>query len=261
MPDNMHETNFILFVTTLFGLLVGSFLNAIIYRIPRDINIAMPRSKCPSCEKLINWYENIPVISFLLLRGKCSKCTFKIPWRYPFIELITAVIAFLLAPKSLNSIDLFNFFFLFSIASVFIAHFFIDLDFKILPDSLNIYLGILFFTNAILNYSIYHWGLGLLIGAGFPLLVTLAFYYLRGVVGLGGGDIKLYGVLGLYLGPFGVIQNIFLSCFLGSIVGVSLIVTGKMKKDNPIPFGPSIIIVAALQIYFPEIAAKIITII
>ena len=94
-----------------------------------------------------------------------------------------------------------------------------------------------------------YWLLGAVVGAGFPLLVSWIFYQLKGQVGLGGGDIKLFGVLGLYLGPIGILQNIFLSCFVGAFVGLFLLLARVIKRENPIPFGPFIIIVASFQIF------------
>ena len=241
--------NILIVFSTLFGLLIGSFLNALIYRIPLGINIAHPRSSCPNCKHIISWYENIPILSFLLLRGKCSQCKTKISWLYPVVESECALFAFLIAPRALGPMDLFHFFFFFSIFCAFLVHFIIDLKHQILPDSINIYLGLLFFVFSFVLHPWSYWLLGAIIGAGFPLLVSWIFYQLKGQVGLGGGDIKLFGVLGIYLGPVGVLQNIFLSCFLGAIVGVILLVFKIIKRENPIPFGPFIIIVAAVQIF------------
>lgn len=133
------------------------------------------------------------------------------------------------------------------------CHFQIDLGHKILPDSLNIILFSLFLSYATVHYDWKFWLLGGAIGLLFPLTVTWLFYLLRGQIGLGGGDIKLYGILGIFLGTEMVLKNIFLSCFLGAIVGVCLIATKKMSKENPIPFGPFILIVAFIQIFFPDI--------
>lgn len=234
---------------TLFGLLVGSFLNALIYRLPRNINIAYPRSSCTTCNKVISWYENIPIVSYIFLRGKCSGCKSKISLEYPAVELLSAIAAFLIAPTVLNGPSLLNFFFFFSIYCCFLVHFIVDLKHQILPDSINVYLAALFLLVSCFTQSWTHWLIGGVIGLGFPLIVSWAFYLLKGQVGLGGGDIKLYGALGLYLGPIGIMQNIFLSCFLGALVGIVLIATKMMKKDNPIPFGPFIIVVGALQIF------------
>ena len=232
-----------------FGAIVGSFLNALIYRLPRDINIAFPRSSCPECKKLITWYENIPVLSFLFLNGRCSGCGTKISWQYPLVELGCGVFAALIAPRDLEPSSLINFLFFFSVFSAFLVHFIVDLKHQILPDSINIYLALLFLLVSFMNYPWTHWLIGGALGLGFPLLVSWVFYLLKGQVGLGGGDIKLYGALGIYLGPIGVMQNIFLSCFLGALVGLVLIGTKVIKRDNPIPFGPFIIIVSAFQVF------------
>jgi leader peptidase (prepilin peptidase)/N-methyltransferase len=234
---------------TIFGLLVGSFLNALIYRLPRGINIAFPRSACTECKKIITWYENIPVISYLFLRGKCSGCSTKISWEYPAVELFAAFFAFVIAPKSLNQTDLFNFFFFFGVFCAFLTHLIVDLKHQILPDSINIYLAAFFLLVNVFNASWTFWLIGGAIGLGFPLLVSWIFYKLKGQVGLGGGDIKLFGALGIYLGPIGIMQNIFLSCFLGAVVGIVLMGFKVIKKENPIPFGPFIIIVASFQIF------------
>lgn len=241
--------NILIIFAALFGAIVGSFLNALIYRLPRGINIAYPRSSCPDCKKVITWYENIPVFSWLFLRGKCSGCGTRISWQYPVIELICGIFAAVIAPQDLEPGNLLNFLFFFSIFSAFLVHFIVDIKHQILPDSINIYLAALFFLVGFITTPWSHWLIGGALGLGFPLLVSWAFYLLRGQVGLGGGDIKLYGALGLYLGPIGVMQNIFLSCFLGAFVGIALIASKVIKRDNPIPFGPFIIIVAAFQIF------------
>lgn len=234
---------------TIFGLLVGSFLNALIYRLPRNINIALPRSSCPNCNKVITWYENIPVLSYVFLKGKCSGCGTRISPEYPAVEVLTAIAAFLIAPSEPTSQALLSFFFFFSIFCCFLVHFIVDLKHQILPDSINIYLAALFLMVSFFSYPWTFWLIGGALGLGFPLLVSWIFFLLRGEVGLGGGDIKLYGALGFYLGPIGIMQNIFLSCFLGALVGIVLIATKIIKKDNPIPFGPFIIVVAGFQIF------------
>lgn len=241
--------NLLAIFATIFGLLVGSFLNALIYRLPRNINIAFPRSSCTQCNKVINWYENIPVLSFIFLKGRCSGCATKISWEYPAVELLTAVVAFMMAPTYLDNLSLVNFFFFFTVFCCFLVHFIIDLKHQILPDSVNIYLATIFLIISWFQHPWTFWLIGGALGLGFPLLVSWIFYLLRGEVGLGGGDIKLYGALGFYLGPIGIMQNIFLSCFLGALVGLALIASKVIKKDNPIPFGPFIIIVGAFQIF------------
>ncbi|MDD4976022.1 MAG: prepilin peptidase [Bacteriovorax sp.] len=244
--------NILIAFATIFGIMIGSFLNALIYRIPLGINIAYPRSACPNCKHVISWYENIPVISYIFLRGKCSNCQTKISWLYPFVELITGLFAFFIAPRSLGPADLFNFLFFLGVFSAFLVHFIVDLKHQILPDSINIYLGLLFLVMAFITRPWTHWLIGFGLGLGFPLFVSWIFYLMKGQVGLGGGDIKLYAVLGIYLGPIAVMQNIFMSCFLGAIVGLILMASKVIKKENPIPFGPFIIIVSSFQIFTPD---------
>jgi len=244
-----------------FGTMIGSFLNALIYRLPRDIDIVFPRSFCTSCHFKIFWYQNIPLISFLMLRGKCAKCSQKIPWRYPFVEFICGLASIYLMPENVNEATIIVFLFYLAIFSIFLMHVFIDFEHFILPDSLNLILAIMFLAYSIVHKNFTFWLFGGLLGLGIPFLVTWLFYKFRGQIGLGGGDIKLYAALGLYLGPLGVVHNIFLSCLIGTIPSLFLIITKKMNKNDPIPFGPFIVIVASFQIFFPELFGRIIAII
>ncbi|MFA5582696.1 MAG: prepilin peptidase [Bacteriovoracaceae bacterium] len=236
----------------IFGLLVGSFLNVVILRLPLKKDLVFDRSHCPQCNTQLKWYHNIPVVSFLFLRGKCAFCGIRISWRYPLVELLTGLVAFWLFPSvvTLQSLGMFSFYFL--MACLFICHFFIDLDHHLLLDSLNLYLGVSIFSFAVLQFHWSYWLIGGLLGFLGTLSVTWLFYKIRGQIGLGGGDIKLFGILGMYLGPTGIMMNIFLSCFLGATVGLIFIAFGKMTKDKPLAFGPAIILVAAFQIYFPD---------
>lgn len=241
----------------IFGLLIGSFLNVVILRLPVQKNLVSVRSGCPKCGTQLKWYHNIPVLSFLFLRGKCGFCGERISWRYPLIEILTGLVAFWLFP-SVPTIEALGFYsFYFFIACIFICHFFIDLDHHLLLDSLNLYLLAIILPYAIIMHHWSFWLIGGAIGFGAPLLVTWLFYKLRGQVGLGGGDIKLYGILGLLLGPTSIIFTIFLSCFVGAILGLSMIAMKKMNKDNPMAFGPAILLVATFQIYFPTLASAL----
>lgn len=237
----------------IFGSLIGSFLNVVIYRVPRKLSVVTPRSTCPNCKNLIKWYENIPILSYMFLRGKCSNCGYKIGMRYPLVELVTGLFALFLAPKTLHIEHIIHFLVFFSIAATFLAHFLIDIEHQLLPDKLNLYLLLVIAPYVVINFPIYHWLVGGAIGFLGPLGVTYLFYKLRGQVGLGGGDIKLFGILGLILGPIGVLNNIFMSCMIGSIIGISLIMLKKLDKEKPFAFGPFIIIAASLQIYFPNL--------
>lgn len=237
----------------IFGLLVGSFMNVVIHRVPLNISIVTPRSKCPKCSNIIKWYQNIPVLSYILLRGKCSNCGVTIPMKYPLVEAMMGIFSYLLIPETIDLNGLIYYSFYFSVACVFVCHFLIDVEHQILPDKINIYLLLTVIPFIIIQKNISFWAFGGAIGFGLPYLVTYLFYKIRGVIGLGGGDIKLFGILGLLLGPVGIVQNMFFSCALGSIIGVLLIVTKRMNKDKPMAFGPYIIVSAAVQIYFPQV--------
>jgi prepilin signal peptidase PulO-like enzyme (type II secretory pathway) len=240
-----------------FGLLIGSFLNVVILRLPRKEDLVFKPSACPKCGNRLRWYHNVPLLSFIALRGKCSFCGTRISWRYPLIELFTGLVAIWLMPDQFTAYHLSEFLFYFTVASIFICHFVIDIEHHLLLDVLNLYLLAIFLAYAVFHFHWIHWVSGAVFGFGAPLLVTWLFYKLRGQVGLGGGDIKLYGILGIYLGATGVFLNIFLSCFIGAVFGLSLIALKKMTKDKPMAFGPSILLVAAFQIFFPEYALEI----
>ncbi|MEX0798528.1 MAG: prepilin peptidase [Bacteriovoracaceae bacterium] len=246
----------------IFGLLIGSFLNVVIHRIPRGLSVVKPRSSCVKCGHKIRWHENIPVISYLLLRGKCSECDVAISWGYPLVELLTGLFALLLFPSDINllqitHLEMLRFVVEFSIAAIFLAHFLIDIEHQILPDKLNLYLLMITLPYSILTNPLPHWLIGGLVGFLGPYLVTLLFYKLRGQIGLGGGDIKLFGILGVLLGPVGVMNTIFMSSLLGSVIGIALIISKKMNKDTALAFGPYILVVAAIQIFFPQVFAQI----
>ncbi len=247
----MNISTFLSVFSFFIGVSIGSFLNAVIYRMPREIPIGLPRSRCPSCAKVIFWYENIPIISWFLLRGKCSGCGMRISCRYPIVELVTGLFAFFMAPSSFAPSEVLVFTYQLTLFGILLAIFLIDFDFQIIPNSLNIYLAIILF---VFNSTSLPWK-KMIVGAGIgfllPFLVTWGFYQLKGKIGLGGGDIKLYTALGIALQPFGIVQNIFLSCFLGAIVGISLIGFKVIDKNTPIPFGPFIVIVASLQFFIP----------
>lgn len=244
----------------IYGSLIGSFLNVLIYRIPRHLDLVFKRSACPKCDYTLQWYNLFPILSYLFQRGKCSNCHVKISMRYPVVELISALLATYLMPTSLNLNNFLYFLFFFSSFCIFLVHFFIDIDFKILPDSLNLILGILFLIFALIHFEYRFWLVGGLVGFLFPLAVTWIFYKIKGQIGLGGGDIKLYGILGVYLGAEGVLKNIFVSCFLGAVVGITLISIKKLDKNDPIAFGPFIILVAIFQIYFPEVFSQVLSV-
>lgn len=238
-----------------FGAMIGSFLNVLIIRLPVSMNFVTKRSHCPHCQRTISWFDNIPVLSFLILLGKCRYCKGKISWQYPVVEIIVGVFSMGLSFFIIDKGDLYSYFFSLSILSLLTVHFVIDIKHYLLLDSINILIGVLFIVTQFLHKVPWHEAcLGFAVGLGIPWLVTYLFYKMRGVVGLGGGDIKLFAVSGIYLGPTKVMELIFQSCTLGAIFGIFYIYLLKKDKNTPYPFGPFIIITLFIHLFFPQLA-------
>jgi leader peptidase (prepilin peptidase)/N-methyltransferase len=232
------------------GLVIGSFLNVVVYRLPRKLSLVRPGSQCPGCGHKIRWFENIPVFSFLVQRGQCSKCKARISVRYPVIELLSALLFLVCNIK-------FGFSYLLFIrdwpfVSILVAVTFIDLEHRIIPDRLSLGgLGLGIATSFLTP------GFGIvpaLIGAtfGFCVFYALAWAYLRftGRSGLGGGDIKLLAMVGSFTGPGGVFATILISSIFGSLVGIvwGLVKGRKRVMTVAIPYGP-FLVVGALYYY------------
>lgn len=226
----------ILFFTFLFGLVIGSFLNVCIYRLPKGESIAMPPSHCTSCNTELKPQDLIPVLSWVLLRGKCRYCGEKIHWRYPVTEFVNAVVwVMIIWQWGLTSQGLAGLF-LFSLSLVITQ---IDLEHYLIPNSLVIFLllgGIAYHFIA-QDLTLLNRGIGLVVGFTVPFLLALLS---RG--GMGGGDIKLMGAMGVWLGFPGVLYALFIGALLGSLVGLGLIILGKKKRKDPIPFGPFLVL-------------------
>ncbi len=230
-----------------FGLSIGSFLNVLIYRLPRGLGIA-GRSCCPHCEEKLTWFDLVPVVSFLVLRGRCRRCRGKIAWRYPLVELATGVLALAVVDRfGLTATAALYF----SFASALVAVTFIDLDWKIIPDVITLP-GLAVGLAAVIGAHLAAWqGFGhpnlvvtpsrALAGAvGGPAglwLVAFAYHRLTGIEGLGLGDVKLAGLLGAFLGGLGVFMTIFLAALAGSLVGLALMAAGRGSSKTALPFG------------------------
>ncbi|RUM50830.1 MAG: prepilin peptidase [Hydrogenothermus sp.] len=249
------ENNFLIFIFVFaFGTIIGSFLNVLIYRLPRDMSIVFPSSHCPKCGHKLRWYENIPVFSYIFLKGKCNKCKTSISLKYPIVEILTGLSASLSYLKWGISIDFaFNFVFL----ALVIAISFIDLDFKIIPDELNLigFLSGLIYSAIRADFSIIDALLGSFVGAGFLFATAYLYLKFRGIEGLGMGDVKLLAFFGSYLGWFGSLFVIFVGSILGVIVGLTLayIYKSEDKAKFEIPFGPYLSIAGVLYLFFGEI--------
>lgn len=235
------------FTLFILGLVIGSFLNVCIYRLPREKSIVFPPSACPKCKHRLQAVDLIPVISFLFLRGKCRYCQTKISWRYPLVELLTSFMfvlsgVFFNAPLTIITSLVF--------VSVLIIVFFADLENFIVPDEAIIAGSIMAVISAFANQTIPESLIGATIGGGFFLFITLlgSFIYKKEVMGF--GDVKLALMLGFFLGGVApIVMALYLAFIIGSIIGIFLIVTKLKSKDDFIPFAPSIIL-GALPVYF-----------
>lgn len=230
------------------GALFGSFANVAILRIPKDESIVTPASRCNSCKQKIKFYDNIPIISWLILRGKCRNCGEKFSFRYSLVELITAVLfalAFIKLGWSYYLIEI-----LVLLLGLVVVSF-IDLDHLLIPDKISlpgIAIGLL---GGILNpeRGFMDALLGMLLGGGFLWAVAYVYYLLKKEEGMGGGDIKLLAWIGAVLGWKSVPFIILSSSILGSIIGVLLIVRSKGNLKTVIPFGPYIALAAIIYIF------------
>ncbi len=225
---------------TLYGLIIGSFLNVCIYRIPREESIAWPGSHCPECSHNLSWYDNIPLISYLILKGRCRYCGSGISMQYPLVEALNAVLYIVMYIKYGFGVD---FVFYSLISSVLLVVIFIDLKEMIIPDSLVLCVLILSVVHKIFNYFFYGLSfglldsvLGLLAAGGVFLIIVLVS---RG--GMGGGDVTLIGALGFVLGLRYILLTIFLSFILGAVISVFLLAAKIKTRKDPIPFGPFIV--------------------
>lgn len=240
----------IVFITFLFGLCIGSFLNVCIYRLPASKTITdPPRSICPSCNRQIRYYDNIPVLSYLWLKGRCRHCGTRIPFRYVVVELMTGIVAVgILFHFGLTLEGLIYFVFISSL----IVMTFIDIDHRIIPDVITLP-GIL--IGLIASFALPTMGfkdaiIGMLVGGGSLWVVAWVYYLLTRKDGMGGGDIKLLAMMGTIIGLKGVIFTIFISSAVGTLVGVTLMIIKGKNMKFAVPFGPFLSIGAITYIFF-----------
>lgn len=235
---------FIIFI----GLCFGSFSSLIVYRLPRKGKIAWDRSRCPSCNNIIAWWQNIPLFSFLLLRGKCGHCQAKISWRYPLIEALMATL-FLLAYLKLGLTWTLLEILIFIFGLVTVS--FIDFDHYILPDTFTLSGIVIGLVGAALNperqLAPALWGV--LIGGGSLWLIAYLYWAFRKQEGLGGGDIKLIAWIGAVLGWPAVPFVIFSGSLIGSVAGLLVAFRNKEGLKAVIPFGPFLALGALIYLF------------
>jgi len=243
---------FVLITAFCFGAIVGSFLNVVILRLPNENeSIVFPASHCTSCMTDLHWYENIPVLSFLVLRGRCSHCKAKISCQYPLVELSMALLSAALVQRFGLSISTAGYF-LFCAALLVII--WIDVHHQIIPDVISlpgIVLGLLF---SVVSPDLY-WKdslVGVLVGGGILYAIALLYFLWRKVDGMGGGDIKLLAMIGAFLGWQSLPFVIFASSLSGTVVGLLAMIKQKKGGQTRIPFGPFLSIAALTYLFFQE---------
>ncbi len=234
------------------GFIIGSFLNVCIYRIPRKESIAYPPSHCTYCSSPLKWYDLVPILSYLFLRGKCRYCGGSISPRYPFVEALTGII-FLLTFYHYNlSID---FLFYSFVLSILIVISFIDYDEQIIPDGLLLILLSGAIIYKLLNYFLLKLPLNLWDNI-FGFLIGFALFFLIALISkgsMGGGDIKLIALLGLILGLKKTLLNILLSFIIGAIVSIVLLLTKRKGRKDAVPFGPFINISFLITLFWGDL--------
>ena len=232
-------------IVFVYGLVLGSVLNVVIHRLPLEISLWKPRSRCPACGALVRWFDNLPLISFLWLRGRCRSCRTPISWRYPVVELATGTLLALVhhrlgltLPAAEAGV----------LVLLLVPLAFIDLDHHLLPDVLTLPGIVLGLAGAaaegwLLQPSghrlvpLVDATIGTVLGAAIPALVIVAYRWLRGKEGMGWGDVKLLAMLGAFLGWRGMLMSLMLGVVSGAIVGLALIAGGRGKADTELPFG------------------------
>jgi leader peptidase (prepilin peptidase)/N-methyltransferase len=234
-------------VLGILGAMIGSFLNVVIYRVPRRISIVRPPSSCTSCQARIKPWDNVPVFSWIVLGGKCRKCKTRISPRYPLVEGATALIfagCGLFLPDSLVVPAL-----LFSAAMIAVT--FIDLDHRIIPDTITLpgltIAVLLSFTGISIDPVRALWGA--LIGGGSLFLVAWCYRLVTGRDGLGGGDIKLLAMVGAFLGPYGAALTIFFGSLTGSMFALATMKASGRGLKSELPFGTFLAPCAVLVLF------------
>ena len=240
----------ILALSAAFGAIVGSFLNVVILRLPEPgQSIVFPASHCPQCCSPLLWYENIPIFSYVFLRGRCGHCHNSISLQYPLVELLMAVITVALVYRFQLSLTTAGYF-VFSAALLVII--FIDIRLQIIPDVISLPGIILGFLFSLVS-DIVSWQnslIGLLAGGGVLYAVALSYTLLRKIDGMGGGDIKLLAMIGAWLGWQSLPFVIFMSSTTGSIIGIIAMYSQKKGGQTRIPFGPFLSLAALVYVFY-----------
>ena len=234
----------------LFGLCVGSFLNVVIYRLPLGQSLATPPSRCRKCGYSLRWFDNIPVLSWVFLRGRCRKCGINVSWQYPVVELVTGalfvLVVWLTPPGPLLASRLL-------LVCILIALFGIDLEHQILPNVITlpgIAIGVLLSLIAPPGWK--DSLIGVLLGGGILYAIAGAYYLWRREEGMGMGDVKMLAMLGAFLGWKAVLVTVILASFAGAFVGLAMMAVQRGSMKYALPFGTFLAIGAVVAMFVGE---------
>lgn len=224
-------------IAIVFGAMVGSFLNVCISRLPKEESIVYPGSHCPRCGHPIRFYDNIPIVSYLLLKGKCRDCGRSISIQYPVVEAITVLGSLLLFTRYGLSL---SYLFYFAFFSALVVITVIDLYHQIIPNVISLPGIVVGLLGSLVIPEIAFWDsvIGFLLGGGSLFVVAASYQWLFKREGMGGGDIKLLAMIGAFLGWKAVILTILLSSLLGSVIGIGVMLVKGKDLKYAIPFGP-----------------------
>lgn len=247
---------------TVFGLIAGSFLNVCVHRLPVGKSVVRPRSRCPHCEAPIRWYDNIPVVSWLLLRGACRRCSARISCRYPFVEALSGLTVLLLW-RQFGATPAFAIAVIFALALVVL--FFTDYDHQLLPDAVTLTgfgvgLAVAWF-NPFLGPQEGWWRVwaalsGAALGSGLLWGVGAVYGKLRGVEAMGMGDVKMMAMVGAFAGPLGVLFTVFAASLGGALTGLLLIPLRGGSLRDKLPFGCFLAPAALAALLYGERAVR-----
>jgi leader peptidase (prepilin peptidase)/N-methyltransferase len=220
---------------TLMGLAIGSFLNVVIYRLPRDLSLSFPPSNCTACHAPIRWFHNIPLLGYVLIGGRCAACRAPVSIRYPIVEAVTGAVFLwhflVIGPEWLLIVRL-------AFAAAMVALFAIDLEHQILPDEITLG-GIVvgFAASLVLPPGWLSSLIGIIVGGAVPWAIAEAYLRVRGIEGLGFGDVKMLAMIGAVLGWPLMLLTLLLASATGALVGVGLMVAGRGGRQLKLPFG------------------------
>ncbi len=233
----------------LLGLVIGSYLNVVIYRLPRRLSTVLPRSRCPRCRAAIRAWDNVPVLSYLLLRGRCRHCGVTISWRYPLIEIVTGLCFVASYHRFEPPFDA-------AAGAAFcaamIALAMIDLDHYLLPDAITL-------PGIAIGLGLQPWlswstpvdaVVGALFGAAVLTAVSWAWYLVKGTHGMGLGDVKMLAMIGAFLGWQGAAVTLLLASLSGALTGAALMLARRLEMKSKLPFGFFLALGAVLTLFF-----------